>query len=180
MKQPDILYPILREFKADGDTATLKSLKMWVNDYHIEPPRVAANDNNPDTKPLEWEARIDAVKAEDMILSMAEDENCVRNPDYKRTTRPYSAALHEERFERVKHTGKEHMPAEDINAEDEVIRYVDAVKMRDWLGSDADVLDMAVEPQTTFADIGQHICADEMEAKQEVVEVASTFYDRAA
>lgn len=173
-------YPVLLEFKADGNIATLKSLKLWLYDYHLEPPKTAVNDNSPDARPIEWETHIDAERAENLIRAMAEDENCERNPDFKRSTTPYSATLHDERFERIKHTGKEHPPAEEIDAEGETIRYIDAVRMRTWLGSDADVLDMAVDAHSTFDDIGQHIGTSAAEAKQEVIDVASVFYKRAA
>lgn len=176
-------YPILREFKADGDMVTVKSLKLWLDDFHIEPPHTAVNDNNPDVTPSIVETRIDAVRAERLIESLEEDEICKKDPTYKRTTPPYSAALHEERFERVKRTDKDHPPLDDVDAQAETIRYIDAIKIRDWLGADADVLDMATEPYTTFADIAAHIGAEhdwESEAKQEVKDVAATFYERVA
>lgn len=163
-------YPILREFKADGDTATIKSLKLWMYDYHLEPPHTAVNDNNPDVTPSIVETRIDAVGAERLIDAYNSGN--------------YSPALHEERFERVKRADKEHSPVVEVDAEAETIRYVDAKKMRDWLGSDSDILDMAVEPNTTFEDVGRHIGANDntaaTEGKIEISEVAATFYERAS
>jgi hypothetical protein len=177
-------YPILREFKADGDTATVKSLKMWLEDFHLEAPKTAVNDNNPDVTPSIVETRIDAVRAERLILSLAEDEICKTDSVYVRTTPTYSAALHEERFERVKRADKEHSPIVDVDAEAETIRFVDAKKMRAWLGADSDILDMAVEPHTTFEDVGRHIGANDnsaaTEGKQEIQDVAATFYQHAA
>lgn len=176
-------YPILREFKADGDAATVKSLKLWMYDYHLEPPQTAVNDNNPDVTPSIVETRIDGLRAERLILSVVEDDFCEIDPEYERTTPTYSADLHEERFERVKRADKEHAPIIEVDAEDETIRFVDAKKMRAWLGSDSDILDMAVEPHTTFEDVGRHIGANDnaaAEGKQEIKDVAATFYQRAA
>lgn len=182
MPKPADVYPILYTFKSEGDVATVKSLQLWTRDFHLELPQTAVNDNDPTaTRPTEWEARIDAVDAFELIRSMAEDENCERNPDFKRSTPSYNTNLHEERFDRVKHAKKSAPPlAEYIDAEAETNRYIDARKMRDWLGSDAEVLDMAVEPRVTFEDVGNHIGVDAAEAKQEVKDIAATFYERAA
>lgn len=163
-------YPILREFKADGDVATVKSLKLWMYDYHLEPPHTAVNDNNPDVTPSIVETRIDAVGAERLIDAYNSGK--------------YSTGLHEERFERVKRADKEHAPIVEVDAEAETIRYIDAKKMRDWLGADADVLDMATDPHTTFEEVGRHIGANDnsiaADGKQEIQDVAATFYQRAA
>lgn len=186
MPKPASVYPILYAFKSEGDVATLKSLQLWTRDFHLELPQTAVNDNDPKaTRPTEWEARVDAVDAMELIRSMAEDENCERNPNFKRSTPSYSTDLHNERFERVKHASKSAPPLpEYVDAENETNRYIDAKKMREWLGCDADVLDMAVEPHVTFYDIGSHIGADAdnaaEEGKREVREVAATFYERAA
>lgn len=165
-------YPILREFKSDGDVATVNSLKLWMYDYHLEPPHTAVNDNNPDVTPSIVETRIDAVRAEKLIEAYDNGN--------------YSADMHEERFERVKRSDKEHAPIIEVDAEDETIRYIDAKKMRDWLGADSDILDMAVEPHTTFEDVGRllgvegHPEESAIEGKQEIKDVAATFYQRAA
>lgn len=170
MKSASGAYPILRTFKADGDEATVKSLHLWHHDYHLEPPQTAANDNNPLVNPTQVETRVDAISAERLVKAHAKGQ--------------YSADLHQERFERVKHAKKSPPAPAPVDAEAATIRYVDAVKMREWLGADADTLDMAVEPSTTFEDVGRHIgvTGDEAAAvgKQEVKEVAATFYERAA
>lgn len=185
MPKPASVYPILYTFKSEGDVATVKSLKLWVDDFHLEPPQTAVNDNNPSVEPYEWETRIDAVDAMDLIRSAAEDENCKRNSHFKRTTPSYSTDLHHERFDRVKRASKSAPPPPDyVNAEAETNRYIDAVKMRSWLGCDADVLDLAVEPRVTFDDVAQHIGLQgdtaATEAKKEVKDIAATFYERAA
>lgn len=179
------VYPILYSFKTEGDTATVKSLQLWTREFHLEPPQTAANDNDPNVGAYEWETHIDAEPAENLIRAMAEDENCERNPDFERSTPAYSADLHEERFERVKNAKKSAPPLLDyVDAEAETNRYIDAAKMRDWLGCDAEVMDMAVEPRVTFADVAEHLGlgGDDAagEAKEEIRQVAATFYERAA
>lgn len=181
------LFSIVRAFRNDGNKFTLKALWCWMSDYHEREPQVAVNDNDPSVNPRQIETRVDAVGAMELIRSMADDENCERNPDYKRSTKPYSARLHDERFERVKHASKSAPPiAECIDAEAELARYIDAKSMRAWLGSDAETLDMAVEPNTTLHDVGKHIGAEGEDdaiaaaGKQEIVDVAKIFYDRHA
>ncbi len=181
------LFQPLRVFRAKGDKFTLKALWLWMTDYHDGEPQMAVNDNNPNVNPMQIETRIDAVSAEKLILSMEEDEKVKLDPTFKRTTPPYSESLHAERFERVKHAKKSAPPLpEYVDAEAEMARYLDAKRMREWLGADADVLDMAVETHTTLHDIGLHIGAEGDHAavsdagEQEVRDVAKVFYDKAA
>jgi len=181
------LFQPLRVFRAKGDKFTLKALWLWITDYHEGEPKMAVNDNNPSVNPMQIETRIDAMSAEKLILSLEEDEKVKADPAFERTTQPYSANLHNERFERVKHAKKSAPPLpEFVDAEAEMVRYLDAKRMREWLGSDADVLDMAVEPNTTLHDIGRHIGAEgdhdavSSAGEKEVREVAKVFYDEAA
>jgi hypothetical protein len=64
-------------------------------------------------------------------------------------------------------------------------RYLDAKNMRNWLGVDAETLDMAVGPHT-YRDVGRHVGASgsddtlERAGKQEVKDVAKVFWDEAA
>jgi hypothetical protein len=177
-------HQILREFRADGDIATVRSLKLWLYDYHLEPPKMSANDNTPSLKPTLVETRIDGQKAERLIAALTEDEKIKEDNSIEKKLPTYSADLHEERFERVKRSDKSAPLDNDIDAEAEMVRHIDALKMRDWLGSDADILDMAVEPNTTFDDVGRHIGASRhnpaAEGKQEIKDIAATFYKRAA
>lgn len=178
-------FPILSALRREGDTFTLKSLRVWMDEYDVIPPLLAANDNNPNAMPTIVETRIDAVSADHLVLSLEEDEKCRLDPTFERTTRPYSLALHEERFERVKSASKSAPPAAEIDAEAEMARYIDAAKMRDWLGADAEILDMAVG-QCTYIDVGRHIGVEGSAktayraGRQEVKDVAKTFYDEAA
>lgn len=156
-----------------------------MDEYDVIPPPLAANDNNPNAMPTIIETRIDAVSAEHLVLSLEEDEKSRLDPAFERTTRPYSLALHEERFERVKSANKSAPPAVEVDAEAEMARYIDAVKMREWLGSDAEILDMAIS-QHTYVDVGRHVgVAGSAKTayrvgRKEVKDVAKAFYDEAA
>lgn len=139
---------------------------------------MAANDNDPAVKVENPETRIDGISAEELILSMAEDENCQRNPDYVRSTTSYSTALHEERFERVKRGAKSALVDEGLPTEDAMLHRIHVKQVREKLGRDADILDMAVGPYT-FRDIGEFLgCAGkyaERRGKAAVKEAAKNF-----
>lgn len=175
------LYPILYTFKTEGDTATVKSLQLWTREYHLEPPQTAANDNDPAAKPVEWETNTYEFSSGELVAAYRKDEKHKGDPDYEPT---YSAAMHGESHHPAVRRAAKAMPIYEVDAEAETIRYVDAVKMRDWLGCDAEVLDMAVEPRVTLENVARHIglTGDEAvgEAKQEVKDIAATFYERAA
>lgn len=109
---------------------------------------MAANDNDPNFKIENPETRIDGVSAEELILSMAEDENCERNPDYIRSTDSYSTDSHTERFERVKRGEKTALVDEGLPTEDAVLHRIHVRQIREKLGRDAEILDMAVGPYT--------------------------------
>lgn len=178
-------FPILSALRREGDMFTLRSLRVWMDECDATPPPLAANDNNPEATPAIIETRIDAVSAEKLILSLEEDEKCKLDPIFKRTTRPYSRTMHEERFERVKSAGKTSPPLADIDAEAEMARYIDAMKMRKWLGSDSEVLDMAIGPYT-YREVGEYVGTlgsdDTLEraGKSEVKDVAKLFWDEVA
>ena len=76
------------------------------------------------------------------------------------------------------------MPPE-VDAEEETVGHIDAIKMRNWLGSDAVILDMAIGPYT-YIDVGRYIGVigsaktAYRSGRQEVKYVAGTFYDEAA
>lgn len=171
------VYPILYSFKADGDTATVKSLQLWTREYHLEPPQTAANDNDPAARPVEWETNVYERTADELVAAYRKDEKHKEDLNYEPQ---YSAAMHEESHHPAVRRAAKAMPIYEVDAEDEVIRAVDAAKMRDWLGSDAIVMDMAVEPRVTFGDVGNHIGVDADEAKREIKDIAATFYERAA
>lgn len=176
-------YPILSALRKEGDTFTLNALGLWWMDYSDATPQVAANDNNPETRPVEQESYRYELTAEELIAAYDEDQKHKDDPDYKPQ---YSAALHEEtRKPQVRRIKKPMPMPADVDAEDETARHIDAVKMRNWLGSDADILDMAIGPHT-YVDIGRHIGVSGSDktayraGRQEVKDVARTFYDEAA
>lgn len=176
-------FPILSALRKEGDTFTLGALRLWWSDYGATPPQVAANDNDPDTKPVEQESYRYELTAEELIAAHDEDQKNKDNPEYQPT---YSAALHgETRKPQVRRIKKPMPLPPDVDAEDETARHIDAAKMREWLGSDATILDMAVGPNT-YVDVGRHMGAlgsaktAYRAGKQEVREVAKTFWDEAA
>lgn len=176
-------YPILSALRREGDTATLGALRLWRTDYHEGPPQVAANDNDPTANPTTIETRIDALSAEALVVIYDAELN--PDPEANEPPIPYSAKLHRERFERVKHAKKSPPPPEDVDAEAEMARFIDAKKMREWLGSDAETLDMAIGPYT-YRDVGRRVGATgsddtlERTGKTEVKDVARLFWDEAA
>lgn len=175
------LYPILHTYKSQGDTATVKSLQLWAREFHLAPPQTAANDNTPAARPVEWETNVYEHSAEELVSALAEDKKRKDDPEYVPT---YSTALHDERHHPHVRRAAKAMPVFEVDAEDEVIRAVDTIRMRNWLGCDAEVLDMAVEPRVTFNDVAGHLGLEgddaAGEAKEEIREVAATFYKRAA
>lgn len=178
------LFSIVRTFRNDGNKFTLEALWHWISDYHEREPQVAVNDNDPSVNPRQIETRIDAVSSDALVAAFKEDEKHKDDPKYKPK---YSVRLHDERLERVKHAKKSAPPMpECVDAEAEMARYIDAKNMRAWLGADAETLDIAVEPDTTFHDVGKHIGAEGEDdaiaaaGKQEVIDVAKIFYDRHA
>lgn len=177
-------FPILSALRKEGDTLTLQSLRLWMTDYHEGPPQVAANDNDPSVRPVEWETSRYERDALSMIITMAEDENSERDdPEHKPS---YSAATHREtQTPKIRRTKNPMPPPAEVDAEVEMARHVDAQKIRAWLGADAEVLDMAIGPYT-YREVGRHIGATgsddtlERAGKQEVKGVAKTFWDEAA
>lgn len=147
---------------------------------------MAANDNDPEFKIQNPETRIDAVDAMEMVRSMAEDENCERNPAYERTTRSYSAELHEERFERVKYAKASAAFDDRLPTEDAMLHRIHVRQVREKLGRDAEVLDMAVSPRSTLRDVGRFVGATgssdtlERAGKRAVKEAAKNFEKLAA
>lgn len=145
---------------------------------------MAANDNDPDFKIQNPETRVDGVQAEELILSMAEDENCERNPEYERTTSPYSADLHQERFERVKHAKASAAFSDRLPNENTMLHRIHVKQVREKLGRDADVLDIAVSPTGTFRKIGEFLGYSgkyaERKGKAAVIEAAKKFEKLAA
>ena len=165
-------YPILSALRKEGDTFTLNAIGLWRLEYQDVPPQVAANDNDPETRPVEQESYRYELSAEELIAAYANGS--------------YSADLHgETRKPQVKRIKKPMPLPPDVDAEDEMARYVDAVKMRKWLGSDAHILDMAIG-QHTYIDVGRHIGAvgsaktAYRAGREEVKLVAKTFWDEAA
>lgn len=175
-------YPILSALKREGDTDTLHALGLWRLEYHDTPPQVAANDNDPDTRPVEWETSTYEHDAMYLIQAFAEDENNKGVPGY---VPQYSAALHGEVHKpRIRRTTQPMPPAADVDGEAEMARHIDAQKMRSWLGADAEIMDMAIGPYT-YEDIGRHIGVNSSDktayraGRQEVKDVARTFYEEA-
>jgi hypothetical protein len=171
-------YPILSALRREGDKATLGALRLWWTDYHEGPPQVAANDNDPDVRPVEWETNRYEYDALSIIITLAEDEND--------GGKAYSAATHgETQTPKIRRTKKPMPPPADVDGEAEMARHIDTKKMRAWLGSDAEILDMAIGPNT-YRDVGRRIGAEgsddtlERAGKREVKDVAKTFYDEAA
>lgn len=116
---------------------------------------MAANDNDPAFRVQNPETRIDGVQAEELILSIAEDDHMKVNPDYKRTTRAYSAELHHERFERVKTAKASPAFSDRLPTEDAMLHRIHVKQVRERLGRDADILDIGVSPTGTFREIGE-------------------------
>jgi hypothetical protein len=177
-------FPILSALRTEGDTATLRSLRLWMTDYHECPPQVAANDNDPDVRPVEWETSRYELDAMSLIIAVAEDENNQR--DNPKHVKRYSPATHgETQTPKIRRTKNPMPPEAEVDAEVELARHIDAQKMRAWLGSDAKVLDMAIGPHT-YREVGHHIGASgsddtlERAGKQEVKDVAKVFWDVAA
>lgn len=165
-------YPILSALRREKDTFTLNALGLWWLDYSDATPQVAANDNDPETKPIEQESYRYELTAEELIAANANGE--------------YNAALHgETRKPQVRRIKKPMPLPPDVDAEDETARHIDAVKMRNWLGSDADIMDMAIGPHT-YIDVGRYIGSDGSDkaayraGRQEVKDVAKTFWGEAA
>jgi hypothetical protein len=162
----------------DGDKPILKSIRDFMTNYNLEDVPMAANDNDPNFKIENPETRIDGVNAEELILSMAEDENCERNPDYVRSTQSYSAGLHEERFERVKTSMHSTQIDESLPTEEAMLHRIHVKQVREKLGRDADILDMAVGPYT-LRQIGEHLGYSgkyaERKGKAAVKEAANNF-----
>lgn len=165
-------FPILSALRREGDTFTLAALRLWYGSYGGNPPQVAANDNDPETKPIERETYRYELSAEELIAAYAAGT--------------YTADLHGETRKPQMRRIKKPMPLPpDVDAEDETAKHIDTVKMRAWLGGDAIILDMAVGPYT-YIDVGRHISVDGSAktayraGRQEVKDVARTFYDEAA
>jgi hypothetical protein len=147
-------YPTLSALARDDDKPVLKSIRDWMIEYNEEDVQMVANDNDPTVKIENPETRIDAVDAMELIRSMAEDEHCAMYPDYERTTESYSADSHGERFERVKRGEKTALVDEGLPTEDAMLHRIHVRQVRQKLGRDAEILDMAVGPYT-FRQIGE-------------------------
>jgi hypothetical protein len=157
-----------------------------ITDFHLNPPQTAANDNTPGATPIEWETNLYEYDGDDLVAALEEDEALAAGLIEEKKLPAYSAAMHEEKHRRYVRRAAKAMPTYTVNAEDEVIRFIDAKRMREWLGADADVLDMATEAGVTYRDIGRHIGTEgsdktaERAGKQEVKDVAKIFWDRAS
>jgi hypothetical protein len=165
-------FPILSALRHESDTFTLNALGLWRLEYHGVNPQMAANDNDAEERPIEQESYRYELTAEELIAAHAAGE--------------YSAALHDETRKPQVRRIKKPMPLPpDVDAEDETARHIDALKMRNWLGSDAEILDMAIGPHT-YEDIGRHIGVNSSDktayraGRQEVKDVAKAFWDEAA
>lgn len=176
-------FPILSALKREGDTFTLGALRIWMYDYHEGPPQIAANDNDPTTRPTEMETYRYEFDAETLIVALDEDEKNKEDSEYKPI---YSARLHEEiRKPQIRRTKKQMPPIADVDAEAEMARHIDAKRMRQWLGADATTLDMAIGPYT-YIDVGRSIGAEGSgktvyrAGRQEVKDVAKIFWAEAA
>ena len=172
-------YPILSALKREGDTFTLGALKLWMYGYSDVPPQVSVNDNDPLVKPVEWEANRYELSAEDLIEAYESDEENKDDPKY---VKQYSAAAHEEtRRPKVRRTKRPMPPIEAVDAEEEVVRHLEAIRVRDWLGEGAVILDMAVGPFTyrEVAKRGGCVGSDrtmENAGRDEVKDTAQTFW----
>lgn len=140
---------------------------------------MAANDNDPNYKIQNAETRVDGVDAMELIRSMAEDEHCARYPDYERTTTPYSKHLHEERFERVKYAKSSPAFSDRLPTEDAMLHSIHVRQIREKLGRDADILDIAVSPTGTLREVGELLGFTgkyaERKGKAAVIEAAKNF-----
>lgn len=67
-------FPILSALRREGDTFTLGALRIWMYDYHGGPPQTAANDNAPETRPIERETYRYELSAEELIAAYNEDQ----------------------------------------------------------------------------------------------------------
>jgi len=176
-------FPILSALRREGDTFTLGALRIWMYDYHGGPPQTAANDNAPETRPIERETYRYELSAEELIAAYNEDQKHKSDPGYKPV---YGAALHgETRKPQVRRIKKPMPLPPDVDAEDEASKHIDVVRMRQLLGADSEILDMAIGPNT-YIDIGRHIGVTGSAktayraGRQEVKDVAKTFMDEAA
>jgi hypothetical protein len=177
-------YPILSALRREGDTFTLGALRLWWMDYHEGPPQVAANDNEAEDGPTDPEVVRREHDAEDLVAALESDKENASNPKYKQQ---YNAVAHLGTHKPdVREANKSAPPLPDnVDAESEMARYIDAKKMREWLGSDAETLDMAIGPHT-YQDVGRHIGATGVEktveraGKQEVKDAAKLFWNEAA
>lgn len=167
-------YPIISALKREGDVYTMSALRLWLLEYGSEPPNTAANDNDPAVKPIDTETYRYELSAEDLVKAYQEDDV------------EYSASSHEEtRRPQTRKSGNPPPCPTDVDAESEMVRFIDAKRMRLWLGGYAEILDMAIG-QFTYQDVGRHIGAvggvDTLEraGKSEVKSAAKTFYDEAA
>lgn len=179
-------FPILSALRKEGDTYTLGALRLWWADYHEGPPQLAANDNDPSVAPVDPEVRRIEHRAETLIAALEEDEAVASGAAEEKSLPPYSASLHRETHKPVVRQANKSAPLDnDVDAEEEMARYLDAKKMREWLGSDAETLDMAIGPYT-YRDVGRHIGVEgsddtvERAGKREVKDVAKIFKDEAA
>lgn len=176
-------YPILSALRREGDAATLQSLRLWWTDYHDGPPQVAANDNEQDG-PIDPEVVRREHDAEDLVAALESDEANIATPKY---TKQYSQSAHRGTHKPdVRSAAKSAPPLPDnLDAEAEMARYLDAKRMRGFLGADAETLDMAIGPHT-YRDVGRHIGVEgsddtlERAGKREVKDVAKIFWDEAA
>jgi len=176
-------FPILSALRREGDTFTLGALRLWMYDYSYTPPQVVANDNDPDTRPVEWETNTYELSAEDLIAAYEEDEKNRDDPGY---VVQYSADLHgDSRKSKVRRTKKPMPPLDVVDAHEELARHMDAERVRAWLGASADVLDMAIGPYT-YRDVAKHVGVEgsprtlESAGKHEVKSAAGAFYREVA
>jgi hypothetical protein len=180
-------FPILRALVREGDKFTLGALRLWWSEYHEGEPQTAANDNDPAVAPVDPEVRRIEHKAETIIAAYREDEDLAAGRIDKKVLPTYSAAMHRETHKPVvRQANKSAPPLPDyVDAEAETIRCLSVKKMRAWLGSDAETLDMAIGPHT-YIDVGLHVGAEGSAktiyraGRQEVKDVARIFWDEAA
>jgi hypothetical protein len=172
-------YPALSALARDGDKRVLKSIRDFMTTFTEEDAPMAANDNDPEFKIKNAETRIDGLSAEELILSMAEDENCERDPDFERTTKSYSKHLHEERFERVKYAKASPAFSDRLPTEDAMLHRIHVKQVREKLGRDAEILDIAASPNGTFREVGELLGFTgkyaERKGKAAVIEAAKNF-----
>lgn len=165
---PRVTPPIFTALKRAKDFATLDSVRKWMRSDHE--PITAANDSGlPDGYQID--SHMESMSAEALIAAYHAGA--------------YHIGMHEERFRRPR--GPETAPPayEFEDAESDVARYVDREQVRQQLGENANVLDMACDGQT-YREIGEYLGATgsidtlERAGKRAVKEAARLFYKIAA